>query len=61
MTQYLEMSLNMCVYRGFCPSCNYQVVRFIIVDDAPGLHITTCNTKSWTPIAARAHTKLHIT
>ena len=34
--------------------------RFLTVNGTPGLHFTTRNTKSWTPIAARTRTKLHV-
>ena len=37
-----------------------KAVRFLAVNGTPGLHVTTRNTKSWTPIAARTRTKLHV-
>ena len=37
-----------------------KAVRFLTVNGTPGLHVTTRNTKSWTPIATRTRTKLHV-
>ena len=37
-----------------------KAVTFLTVNGMP-LHVTTCNAKSWTPIAARTCTKLQFT
>ena len=58
ITQYLEMGRTRT--QDFVLPVTTKAVTFLTVNGTP-LHVTTCNAKSWTPIAARTCTKLQFT
>ena len=60
MTQYLEMGLTRTQRILSFHAVTTKAVRFLTVNGTPGLHVTTRNTESWTPIAARTCTKLQV-